>query len=200
MKDASIQFSPTGLRVLQRLDRAPVELQARLMRVVDEQNQYTIAHVQLRFLSYPRDLIGPVDGLRVRTNRLRGSLWAAKARLAGGHLLSSIGTNVNYAGVHEYGFDGQIQVRAFTRKAKALNHYRVLQLQPEIDMSTGRITRRARKKRELVASGIVRVKAHTRHAHYAERAPIRRGIADRIPAYGVALEGAAVAYLAGGVR
>lgn len=198
--DAKIQFTGPTQQTLQRLGQAPQGLRAVLLRTMDEQNQITVGHIQLAYLSFPRDFIGPVNGLRVRTNRLRGSLWAAKARAAGVQLVSSIGTNVNYAGVHEYGFNGPVQVRAFTRKVKALNHYRVVQLQPEFDMQTGRITRRARKKRELVASGIVRVKAHTRHAHYAERAPIRRGIADRVPAYNVAIEGAAVAYLAGGAR
>lgn len=198
--DPQIQFTGPTQQTLLRLDRAPQALRGELLRTMDEQNQITVGHIQLTYLSFPRSFIGPINGLRVRTNRLRGSLWAAKARAAGVQLLSSIGTNVNYAGVHEYGFTGPVQVRAFTRKTKALNHYRVLQLQPQIDMRTGRITRRARKKRELVASGIVRVKAHTRHAHYAERAPIRRGIADRIPAYNVAIEGAAVAYLSGGAR
>lgn len=198
--DPQIQFTGPTQQTLHRLGQASQGLRASLLQTMDEQNQITVGHIKLTYLSFPRNFIGPINGLRVRTNRLRGSMWAAKARIASGQLLSSIGTNVNYAGVHEYGFTGPVQVRAFTRKAKALNHYRVVQLQPEIDMTTGRITRRARKKRELVASGIVRVKAHTRHAHYAERAPIRRGIADRIPAYNVAIESAAVAHLSGGAR
>lgn len=192
--DARIQFSPQALRVLQRLDRAPVELQARLVRVMDEQNQYTVAHVQLRYLSKR----GP-DTLGVISNRLRGSLWAAPARVVGGKLITSIGSNVAYAGVHEFGFVGTVQVKAFTRENRALDVYRVVRLQGEFDMATGRINRRARVKREKVASGVSRVRAHSRHVHFAERAPIRRGIADRLPAYTVGLETATL-QVVGGAR
>lgn len=198
MSDTRIQFSARTLQRLARLAQAPAALPVRFARVMDYENQLTISHIQLRYLSFPKDFIGPVDGLRVRSNRLRSSLWAAKARVVGGALLSSIGTNVNYAGVHEYGYNGPVQVRAFTRVNKALDVYRTVTI-GEFDLKTGRISRR-KAKRERVASGISRVRAHTRHVHYAERAPIRRGIADRVPAYTVALEQAALAYLSGGAR
>lgn len=192
-----VQFSPRTIALLRQLQQAPQLLRSRLAQAMDHENQITIGHIQLRYLSFSANFVGPVDGLRVRTNRLRGSLWAAKARPVAGQLVSSIGTNVNYAGVHEYGFSGPVQVRAFTRRNKALDVFRVVEI-GEFDLASGRITRRkAKRKRERIAQGISRVRAHTRHAHYAERAPIRRGIADRIPAMTVALEQAALSTLGG---
>lgn len=196
MNPAPIQFSPRSHALLQRLSQAPAALRQRLAGAMDQENQFTISHIQVRYLSFPKDFIGPVDGLRVRSNRLRSSLWAAKARVAGGALLSSIGTKVNYAGVHEYGYDGPVQVRAFTRRNRALDVFRTVTI-GEFDLQSGRISRR-KAKRERVAQGISRVRAHSRHVHYAERAPIRRGIADRVPAYTVALEQAALNYLSRG--
>ena len=195
MNPEPIQFSPRSHALLQRFAQAPAALRQRLAGAMDYENQLTISHIQVRYLSFSKDFIGPVDGLRVRTSRLRSSLWAAKARVAGGMLLSSLGTNVVYAGVHEYGFNGPVQVRAFTRRNRALDVFRVSRVR-EFDLGTGRT--RTKTTRARIAQGISRVRAHTRHAHYAERAPIRRGIADRLPAYTAALETAALAYLAGG--
>jgi phage gpG-like protein len=193
MKDARIQFTPQALRVLQRLDRAPSELAPKLMRAMDEQNLYTVAHIQLRYLSKR----GP-DTLGVVTNRLRGSLWASPTRVVAGKLLASIGSNVAYAGVHEYGFVGTVQVAGYGRRNRALDVYREVRISAEFDPATGRITRRPAKRRTRVASGFSQVRAHSRHVHFTERAPIRRGIADRLAAYTVTLEQTAIGAVGGG--
>lgn len=187
-----IKISDRSARRLQQLADAPAKLGVRLLRVFDYENQITGGHIQQRYLSQR----GP-DTLGVVTNRLRSSIWASKARIVDGMLVASIGSNVAYLAPHEYGFDGPVQVRAFTRHAKALDQFRVVRLGAEFDPATGRITRRARNRQQKVASGIVRVKAHTRHVHYAERAPLRRGIADRLAALQLAVETAAVNYLGG---
>lgn len=192
MSQNTVQFTAATMRLLNRLDHAPVALKVSLGRAVDLENQLTVSHIAQRYLSKR----GP-DTLGVVTNRLRSSLWAAKARVTGGVLLSAIGSNVSYAGVHEFGFDGPVKVRAFTRRNRALDVYRVVRVEAVLN-EDGSISRRARKSRQLAAQGVQRVRAHTRHAHYAERAPIRRGIADRMPAYGVALEKATLDYLKGG--
>jgi hypothetical protein len=209
---STVQFSSKTIAHVQRLGRAQSGLRVQLLRAVDQEDQLTVSHIQQRYLSKR----GP-DTLGVVSNRLRGSLWASKARVIGGMIVASIGSNVVYLAPHEYGFDGPIQVRAFTRRDSRRNVYRVqvgtraalferlkswetrkakrlAPAQKIFEMKTGRILEGGGK---LVAQGIVRVKAHTRHAHFAERAPLRRGIGDRTPALQLALERAAVAYLGG---
>ena len=55
------------------------------------------------------------DILKVRTGRLRRSIhpeWDFKP----GHMGATVGTNVEYAAIHEYGFKGTVQVKSFQRE------------------------------------------------------------------------------------
>ena len=55
------------------------------------------------------------DVLRVRTGRLRRSIhpeWDFKQGYSG----ATVGTNVEYAGIHEYGFSGSVLVKSFQRE------------------------------------------------------------------------------------
>jgi len=55
------------------------------------------------------------DVLRVRTGRLRRSIhpeWDFRQGYSG----TTVGTNVEYAGIHEYGFSGSVQVKSFQRE------------------------------------------------------------------------------------
>jgi phage gpG-like protein len=58
------------------------------------------------------------DVLHVRTGRLRRSINVALTA-SGNAVVGSVGTNVAYAGVHEFGFDGTVTVRAHLRLAKS---------------------------------------------------------------------------------
>ena len=55
------------------------------------------------------------DVLRVRTGRLRRSIhpeWDSRQGYSG----ATVGTNVEYAAIHEYGFSGSVQVKSFQRE------------------------------------------------------------------------------------
>ena len=55
------------------------------------------------------------DVLRVRTGRLRRSIhpeWDFKQGYSG----ATVGTNVEYAAIHEYGFSGSVLVKSFQRE------------------------------------------------------------------------------------
>ena len=55
------------------------------------------------------------DVLRVRTGRLRRSIhpeWDFRQGYSG----TTVGTNVEYAGIHEYGFSGSVLVKSFQRE------------------------------------------------------------------------------------
>lgn len=62
-------------------------------------------------------VMGKLSGevLRVRTGRLRRSIhpeWDFKPGYSG----ATVGTNVEYAAIHEYGFSGSVQVKSFQRE------------------------------------------------------------------------------------
>lgn len=56
--------------------------------------------------------------LRVRTGRLRRSI-TERVEESGSRVSGIVGTNVEYARVHEYGFKGTVSVREHLRKTKA---------------------------------------------------------------------------------
>jgi phage gpG-like protein len=132
-----------------------------LRTALDEENQMTVRHIAETKLSQR----GP-NTLGVVSNRLRGSLRATAVRVSGTALDSAIGTNVEYAGVHEYGFTGQVVVRAHRRKVRS---------------------RDVRRKRKVVAKGVAFVGSFVRWMSVPERAPIRTGIQERSEAYSEAL-------------
>lgn len=83
-------------------------------RAMDLQNQFTVGYIVKEKLTRARE-----PYLNVRTGRLRGSVRASRADIGGESVRTSIGTNVVYAGVHEYGFKGTVQVQAFSRPIPA---------------------------------------------------------------------------------
>ncbi len=76
-------------------------------RAMDLQNQLTVSHIQQEYLSFPKSGPTVANGLRVQSNRLRGSIRAVKAVVSGSGadvgLVSAIGSNVKYAAIHEFG-------------------------------------------------------------------------------------------------
>lgn len=64
------------------------------------------------------------------------------------HASIEIGTNVKYAGVHQFGFSGSVSVRSHTRKVKS---------------------RDVREKKKIIATGIGFVRSHTRRMNIPAR-------------------------------
>lgn len=186
--DFTIALTPESTRFLARLDQAPVQMQKQLLRVIDRENLYTVGKIQSERLSRR----GP-DTLGVVTNRLRSSLRAARAVLgAAGEILSSIGSNVLYAAVHEFGFDGEVTVRAHTRRIfEKLGAGSTIAI---FDPRTGRISRRKRKVRQ---PGVVQVREHERHMVMPARAYIRRTLQERSGNYTIAIGQAVIGFLHG---
>jgi len=91
----SIRMDPACERLLAAAKNFPV---AQLARAIDRENQFTVGYIQRNKLS----LRGPTT-LGVVTNRLRSSIRASKARWSGTEIESSIGSNLVYAGIHEFG-------------------------------------------------------------------------------------------------
>lgn len=168
----SIQISSNASKVLAQLGGMPAAMQQETAAAMDTQNAQTISHAQQRYLRGPRpEKLGVgiyTDGRK--GGRLYRSLTAAPARATANEVISTIGTNVEYARVHEYG--GAVTVREHRRRLIAFDRYE-------------------KKGRSFVQtqSGIKgRIKAHIRNV--PARPYLAPSIADRAAQYGRAISAA----------
>jgi len=168
-----VKLSPEALALLRSLPDAPNRAARAMARELDLQNELTIGYAQRNKLSGSSETT-----LGVRTGLLRRSLRRSDAVISGSIIGGAIGSNVAYAGVHEFGFDGDVQVKSFVRRNRRGDLFNV-------------------KKKKLSANGISFVKAFTRHMHMPERSFVRSSIQARLPIYGRALSKAVVNALGG---
>jgi len=89
----------------------PRELLSRVARGMDKGNQLTLSYIQRNKLSQKG-----ATTLAVRSHRVRGSARVSMARIVGTGVESTMGSNVKYAAVHEYGC-GPYTIRARNGKA-----------------------------------------------------------------------------------
>jgi phage gpG-like protein len=167
-----IQITDNAKDVLAKLQEFPKEMSAAIARTLDFQNELTVGYIQEFKLSKR----GP-STLGVITNRLRGSIRKSNAVIRDGNIESAIGSNVVYAGAHEFGFDGTVNVKSFSRANR------------RGDLHT--VTKRGSRKQ--TASGVSFVRPFQRHMRLPARAPIQSGIAERAGNYTDAISTAIVA-------
>jgi phage gpG-like protein len=134
-------------RLVARLDAMPGRLRDGLARTV------TRLGLELQRKVQDEKLTGQV--LKVRTGSLRSSINTRTERSAS-EVAASVGTNIAYGRVHEYGFDGTVGVRAHLR---------------QITQAFGR----------PIAPTAVAVRAHSRHVHLPERSFLRSALAELAP-------------------
>ncbi len=152
-----------------------------LAREMDFQNELTVAQIQCAHLSGPTT----DSSLSVRTDRLRSSVNASKAVILGTGVASTIGSNVKYATIHEFG--GVIQRTVKAGSVKLLTNKR-----GEL-LTRGNLATFARTKKR-----VRKMDSHFREVKFAggksytitipARAPFGHGIADRLPDYTAAFE------------
>lgn len=173
----SITLSPRAQALLAAAPAWPIALKSAIAAALDKQNGLSVGHITKTKLKRR----GPLT-LGVVSSRLWTSVRSTKPVITGDAILSSIGSNVRYAGVHEFGFSGIVKVGGFTRR------------QPSNDQVNGhRRGFTARQRRETVtATGFARVRAHTRRVKMPARAMFRSGIEERLPAYSAAISQAVV--------
>lgn len=98
----SIEISGDGQAAAKNL-ADPSQVLRGLMRTMDRENQYTVAHIQRDYMSFPRSGPPQPTGTRVQTNRLRSSIRASRSTIGSDGIQSGIGSNVGYAGPIEFG-------------------------------------------------------------------------------------------------
>lgn len=117
--------------------------------------------------------------LKVRTGRLRRSINTQVVN-SPTEATAQVGTNIEYAAIHEYGFDGIEQVREYTRHSvvrfratrEAIAHD--IETRKAIMFGTGR-----RASAYALAPGTVR--AHERHMVMPERSYLRSSLQELAP-------------------
>ena len=173
-----ISLSSNAVEVLRQVQGFPSRLGQGIARALDRQNQQTIGHSQAAYLTGPRP-----SRLGVRTNRLRASLTASQAVVEGGTVSSTIGTNVQYAGVHEFGFDGQVTVRSHSR-----NIFRTHRTGggSVFDSRTGKVRKQKARAISLL-SGQATVRSHSRRMIMPRRPFLQPAVHDSELAYSQAV-------------
>ena len=184
--ELQIKLEPAAEQVANRVLRFPERMMRALMPVIDNQNDLTVGHIQSTKLRSP----GPTT-LGVRSARLWKSINRRAARLEGLMLLSSIGSNVAYLGVHEFGFSGTVTVRSHERRFANViggpTQFKGARLSVS-QRDAAKLERTKKKKIDLnLRQGVSRVHQHLRRMEFPERAPIRRGIEERVPDYRAAM-------------
>lgn len=183
-----LQLSPEAEALIKRQAALPREALLAMARAVDTENQHTVAHIQRDKMSFPKDGKPVPLGLRVQSNRLRASVRASKAVVAGHNVVSEIGSNVKYAAVHEFGATfnrttkpGKVRLRV-DRRGNLLRGVRG-------GAVFARLSHKSAVEREFAGGKTYKVTM-------PERAPFRRGIADRLSDYEKALSLAVINTLA----
>lgn len=165
----------------------PARLTRNLVRALDKSNDETVGHIVENRATGHGPFPVEEHKLGVVTSRYRRSVRPAKAIVVGTAIESAIGSNVRYAGAHEFGLDQVVQVKAHQAKNAWLDVYQTKdgrQIYGWERTGAGRATR--------VATGVAQVRAHPMHMRIPARAPIRHGIEDRLPNYREALDRAVV--------
>lgn len=177
----SITISGEAEARLAKLD--PKELLPRLLKVIDRENALTVSHIQSQYLSFPKAGPSTKEGLRYQSGRYRDSLRASEARISGEGITSAIGTNVNnkgfsYPRLHEFGGTVTIPERIGAVRLKT-------DARGELILRGGRLATFAKRSAKRAKAVAFVAKSHTKT--YPARAPIQRGINDRLPEYKEAL-------------
>lgn len=172
-----ITITSNAAQAAAQLQAIPPAMVAGIASALDRQNDLTIGHIQAKKLSKR----GPTT-LGVISARLWKSVSRTLASVEGDAITSGIGSNVGYAKIHEFGFDGPEQVKAHKRRIIAFDRY-------------------ARQGSRLVQtqSGIRgTIRAHTRHMRIAARRPFGSSLDERTAAYRSSISSALLTAWKGG--
>lgn len=195
MPPINISLTPAAAALARRIsDRAGL-LRA-MAREIDTQMNLTIAHISTKRMRGNNGKPFPVSEhkLGIRSALLVKSLRASKARISGDTITSSIGSNVKYAGIHEFG--GTIKRVLLAGSVRLRTDRR------------GNLVRRGRNGKLVVFAkrshkNAVSVAYHggkRYEVHIPARAPITHGIRDRLAEIGTSLSKAVFNFYRGGAQ
>lgn len=178
----SFQLTDEAKSILKDLN-SPDWLMQSIALSMKRENQITLSTIQRGHLT-GRGPFPPEDHrLGVRSNRLRSAAWANDPEISGDQVNSSIGDNVEYAAIHEFG--GRI-VRQPHSGSVRLRTNAAGELLRQIN-GNGKLAIFANKEHKRVKTVEYQSKGH--EINMPERAPFRTGIGERMDAVGRAVSG-----------
>lgn len=178
--DIQIKLNPAAAALV--ADAAPARVLTAIATEMQKQSLLTIGRASEKRMNFPGDGPTTLEGLRHRTGHLLRSLRAVTT-VGGDEVRTSIGSNLKYFGVHEFGFQGTQQVKAYTRRGQArvrLGTGGVVNLLAATKL--GLVKKGGTLKKGigiLVAGGLINVRAHERKANFPARMMIQKTIAER---------------------
>lgn len=167
-----VTLSPAAEQIIANFPRLPGRIVAAIARGMNDANQYAVANIQRAHLTGKGPFPPGEHRLGVVTDRLRSSAFASGAQeIAPGRVQSTIGSNVVYAAIHEFG--GRIHHEA-----------RAMKIRHKLD-ARGNLVKQLANDHLLVfaRAGAKRARTQTVQAQahdvsMPERAPFRTGLAE----------------------
>lgn len=166
------------------MENAPAVMAQAIRGAMDIQNQATVTHILATRMSGKGPYPAEQHRLGRVTSRYAQSLQAFPAQIEGDQVISSIGSNVKYAAIHEFGAEFQRTVKPGTvrlRTDRAGN----------IALRGGRLATFA-KSTHKQAKEVAYAGGSSHLVKIPARAPVTTGIEDRLPEYGRAFSRAII--------
>jgi phage gpG-like protein len=167
----NMEFGPEAKLFIEKLQAFPEVLMPAMRRGIVEGAELAAGRIQQQRLTGAGPFPVEDHALGVVSGRLRQSVRVAAGNIEGNMVTASIGSNVRYAAVHEFGYEGEVRVKPFFRKYRGRDRHAEVQ---RVSQKTGR----RYKTKIKTASGVSQVKAHTRHMKIPARSPFGYGLAD----------------------
>lgn len=108
MQNIRVTLPQQSIETLRKMQNASATILQRISDAIDFQNELTVSHIQAAYLSFSKSSPANETGLRVQSGSLRRSLHREPSVIVEKRVVSAIGNNVtshgiNYAAVHEFG-------------------------------------------------------------------------------------------------
>jgi hypothetical protein len=153
---------------IEKLNALPDKLDAAIAKGLARGLDFAISKAKLDFLSGPRP-----DRIQSITGRLRMGVNAS-IEVMPNRIVGRVGDNVPYAAIHEFGFHGVVNVKAFTRvvgqvngQGKQIDTRKRFNSRAGVFLGFGDSRRSSSKKMEAGFVQVESVRAHTRKVDYA---------------------------------
>lgn len=177
-----IEPTPEARKLLKDMRTLPDRLLQAIAGAINKENQFTIAHIQRDRMKQNNNKSFPpaLHILGIRSGNYRASLNSPPARIEGEKVVSSIGSNLPYPAIHEFG--GTIHRAAHSGKVRLREdaHGNLLR-----QVKDARLAVFARKTHKRAREVEYNAKAYD--IRIPARAPVTTGIRDRRAAYDTAI-------------
>src|ERR1700690_4061269 len=179
-----IELTQEAQDILRHVTDMPQSMMVDIAKGMDRANLWMVSRIQVERLTGVKQGPFPVEEHRLgeRTGRLKNALHPSEVTIADNRAESSIGDNVKYAAIHEFG--GVIHHTARTGTARlATNKHGELLRQfgfPHL----AKFAKRGKPAKEVA------YQAGEYDVNMPERAPVRTGIREHLQEYGVMVSAA----------